>query len=45
MLNNGVDTFMEIGSKKVLSGLIRRINRKAKTINIEKLEDIEKLEI
>ena len=45
MLNNGVDTFMEIGSKKVLSGLIRRINRKAKAINIEKLEDIEKLEI
>ncbi|RUM60140.1 MAG: [acyl-carrier-protein] S-malonyltransferase [Persephonella sp.] len=43
MINNGVDKFIEIGSKKVLSGLIRRINRKVKTLNIEKVEDIKKL--
>jgi len=43
MLEDGIDTFIEIGSKKVLSGLIRRIDRKAKTVNIETLEDIKSL--
>jgi len=38
-----VDTIVEIGPKKVLTGLIKRIDRSFRLINIEKLEDIEKL--
>ena len=43
MVNNGVDTVYEIGPKKVLTGLIKRINRNLNLYNIEKLQDIEKL--
>ena len=43
LIGEGVERFIEIGSKKVLTGLIRRINRKVKTSNIEKLDDIEKI--
>ncbi len=39
----GVDTIIEVGPKKVLTGLIRRIDRSFNLINIEKLEDIQKL--
>ncbi len=42
MLNNGVDTFVEIGPGKTLAGFMRKITRDVKVINIEKLADIDK---
>lgn len=43
MIRDGVDTFIEIGPGKTLSGFMRKINRKCKTINIETVADLEKL--
>ena len=43
MLADGVDCFIEIGPGKTLAGFIRKINREATVINIEKFEDLEKL--
>ena len=41
MVANGTTTFVEIGPGKVLSGLIKRINKDVKVLNIESVEDIQ----
>ncbi|MEA3350230.1 MAG: ACP S-malonyltransferase [Chloroflexota bacterium] len=41
MRSRGVDTFIELGSGNVLSGLVRRIDRKATRISLGKPEDFE----
>ena len=45
MLENNVDHFIEIGPGKVLSGLIKRINRDVKIDTINSLSDIESVNI
>ncbi len=44
MAKEGVDLFFEVGPAKVLRGLMRKINPELKVINIEKKEDMDKLE-
>lgn len=43
MMADGVDTFIELGAGKTLSGLIHRIDASVKVFNVEKPEDIDKL--
>ena len=43
MIDNNVNKFVEIGPGKVLSGLIKRINRNAKTNQVNNLLDIENI--
>lgn len=40
MMSAGVSTFVEIGSKDVLTGLIRRIDRGAKTVTVNDAEAV-----
>jgi len=45
MIDDGVSTFIEIGPGRVLSGLIRRINRDVKTLNIGDMQAIKDLAV
>ncbi len=44
MIADGVDTFIEIGPGKTLTGFIRKIDKSCKVINIEHVRDLEKLQ-
>jgi [acyl-carrier-protein] S-malonyltransferase len=40
LLQDGFDTFVEVGPNRVLAGLMRKIDRKARTINVGTLEAV-----
>ena len=42
MLENGVNTFVEIGPGKVLGGFVKKINKEARNFNIEDMESLKK---
>lgn len=44
MINDGIDTFIELGSKSVVASMVKKINRNVKVITIENTKDLEKLE-
>jgi [acyl-carrier-protein] S-malonyltransferase len=41
LVQAGVETFIEVGTGKVLSGLVRSIRREAKILNVENLESLD----
>lgn len=43
MISGGVDTFIEVGSGAVLSGLIKKIDKGVTTINISSVSDLSKI--
>src|SRR5207249_12193044 len=44
LLREGVQTFVEVGPGNVLSGLVKRIDRNARTISVSTLESLDELE-
>ncbi|MHC1720111.1 MAG: ACP S-malonyltransferase [Clostridiaceae bacterium] len=43
MIDFGVDTFVEIGPGKILSGFVKKVNRKLTTLNVEDIESLNKV--
>lgn len=43
LIEDGVDTFVEIGPGKVLSGLIRKINREVNIVSLDTVDSIERV--
>lgn len=44
LLDEGIETFYEIGPGRVLTGLMKRINRKARIVNVSDLAGIRQLQ-
>lgn len=42
MINDGIDTFIEFGPGKVLSGFVKKVDRKLTSLNIEDMKTLEK---
>lgn len=40
LIENGVTTFVEVGAGKILSGLIRQINRDVRSLNVENTDSL-----
>ena len=45
MINKGVNQFIEIGPGKVLSGLVKRINKEVKVSSINSIDEIRSIKI
>ena len=45
MVNKGVDQFIEIGPGKVLSGLVKRINKTVQVSSINSVDEIKEIKI
>jgi [acyl-carrier-protein] S-malonyltransferase len=42
MIDDGADTFIEVGPSRVLSGFLRRIDRNARSLNVEDIQSLNK---
>lgn len=45
MIEGGIDTFIEVGSKSVLSAMVKKIDKSVNIITVEKYDDLDKLEV
>ena len=40
LINESVETYIEVGAGKILSGLVRQINRDVRCLNVENAESL-----